>query len=227
MSIKTSLMRAGEELLPFIAFAIRQRAMRAKMLGDDTPGSADMFAQYCTLGEKELEKRLLEERERAKALDEKTFRMTLALSVGLPALGVMLATLPGDLGSSMARLLIQGAISFLLVLFVVASGYLAIASQRGLPTFGYGTAFRLAVKAAHHPSKVHADALLRQEVANQVRQMRNEAAFQTLRNGVVMICLVLVLNFLARIVSAGSGGMTTPRPGATADETRAEGRGAS
>jgi hypothetical protein len=70
------------------------------------------------------------------------------------------------------------------------------ASLRTLPTFGYGTGFKIDSKTADAPAEVYVDALLRQEKANQIRQVRNEAAFQALRNGFFLFGIVLILYLL-------------------------------
>ena len=74
-----------EELFPFghyYAYKRRQeQRIRSLKIEND-----EKFKPYLTLDEKRLRKRLKEEHERAARMDEKTFKFTLPLSLGLTLL---------------------------------------------------------------------------------------------------------------------------------------------
>lgn len=196
--------RAGEELFPFITYFINWTHLQATMNSDNPPAPPDTLANYRELAVSDLEKSILEEHERSKLLDEKTFKMTLSLALGLTILGSVTAVLLRNVGESTIATLMRFGLA-LSIFYIFVGGSIALSSLRTLPTFGYGTGFKIDVKRANAPVEVYIDALLRQEKANQIRQVRNEAAFQALRNGFVLFGIVLILYFLvlAGIIHAG------------------------
>jgi hypothetical protein len=174
------------------------------MNSDNPPAPPDTLANYRELAVSDLEKSILEEHERSKLLDEKTFKMTLSLALGLTILGSVTAVLLRNVGESTIATLMRFGLA-LSIFYIFVGGSIALSSLRTLPTFGYGTGLKIDVKRANAPVEVYIDALLRQEKANQIRQVRNEAAFQALRNGFVLFGIVLILYFLvlAGIIHAG------------------------
>lgn len=75
-------------------------------------------------------------------------------------------------------------------IFALLSGLIAVRALTTLPTYGYGTSFT--AKAAD--KLVVARALMAQEIINTLRQVRNEAAYQCLRNA--LCCLVIAVTLL-------------------------------
>ena len=61
----------------------------------------------------------------------------------------------------------------------------SICALRTLPSYGYGTRFLL--DQSVDPPQILADALARQETMNVVRHLRNEAAYQAMRNGLLFL----------------------------------------
>jgi hypothetical protein len=185
---------AIEWLLPFVAYLIRRHYIQQRLDSDPT-ALPETVATYSKLNSDELEKRLSQEHERAKALDEKTFKMTLSLALGMTILGSAVAVLVKDLGDAPVAIVMQWGVSITLF-YILAGGFLALTSLATLPTYGYSTGFKAEVKTASAPIDIYVDALLRQEAVNQIRQLRNEAAFQSLRNGSIVFAFVLLLYFL-------------------------------
>ena len=175
-----------EEICPYPFYIcrgakLRRRASSVGVLTDPN------LAKYQSLSSDDLRERLGEEHFRARAMDEKTFKLTLSFSIGLSILGLTTSSLVNTVSCALvqtALILILGAGT----LNVLAAAFLALGALRTLPTYGYGTAFLLKARARADRERVLlADALLRQETMNQVRHLRNEAAYQGLRNGVVMV----------------------------------------
>jgi hypothetical protein len=165
------------------------------MLGAGAPETEEIVSFYRLLPEDQLRERILEERDRAKSLDEKTSHMTLAFTLALAVVGAAAALVKGLTPSASIVLINIGII--ISAIYILLGGCLALAGLRTLPQFGYGTGFRIAVKEASDLRHVYVDHLLRQEKANQLRQIRNEAAFQSLRNGFVVFVVVLIIYLLA------------------------------
>ena len=86
--------------------------------------------------------RLEEERERASAMDEKTFKLPLSLSVGLTVLGSTAAFLTKVISSATIQTLLTIVIGIGLS-YVLAAGFVALGALRTFPTYGYGTQFLL------------------------------------------------------------------------------------
>ncbi len=167
------LSRTTEELLPFIYYLARARRHRLRCEKADILKDP-AFANYGSLSSDQLNGRLKEERARASATDDKTFRLTLSLSVGLTVLGSSAALVIG--AATLPSVKIALAIIIGLALFyVMSAGFVAIGALRTLPSYGYGTQFLLQQQKGS--TDVLAEALARQEIMNTIRHLRNETAF--------------------------------------------------
>lgn len=187
--------RIAEELFPFGHYLVHSR--RKKRLCDSKDILCEPeFANYETLFTWQLKHRLKDEHQRASAMDEKTFKLTLSLSIGLMVLGSMAAFLTKAVSSATIQ-----TISTILIcsglLYVLFAGFVALGALRTLPSYGYGTQFLLRQK---DDQKVLADALARQETMNIIRHLRNETAYQSLRNGIWLLLFVGILIFAAEML---------------------------
>ncbi|MYG65100.1 MAG: hypothetical protein F4206_00005 [Gammaproteobacteria bacterium] len=180
--------RIFEEIFPFFQYIINSNILRKKSGRKDILSFPE-FQEYVNLSEEQLTIRLKEERERAAFIDDKTFKLTLSLSIGLSILGLTAAFLAKAFFADVVILIFGIGIFYILV-----AGFLALGALRTIPSFGYGTDFML--KSQDNPLSVLADSLARQETMNLIRHLRNEAAFQTLRNGLFMIFLGIFLFIL-------------------------------
>ena len=192
-----SLSAIFEEVFPFAYYICRCRRLRRRA---ETVGILihDDFANHEKLSPDELRSRLQEEHTRARAMDEKTFKLTLSFSLGLTIVG--LAT--SSLVSTLSCVTLKAILALVLgvgTLFVLAGAFLALGALRTLPSYGYGTAFLLAARQAENGHTVVAEALARQETMNTVRHLRNEAAYQALRNGLVLVLCGLWLFLFALV----------------------------
>ena len=185
-NLKSIAVRLFEEFLPFVANFINRRKLekRLETLPEDT------VSEYRLVPIGELEERLSEEGQRANDLDEKTTKMTLAftLSLGILGAGVGMAN---HLPAFFALPITIGALAS--AAYILTGGWLALAGFRTLPRFGYGTSFRAERRNASDPLQLLVEHLLRQETQNQIRHVRNEAAFQCLRNGFLVFGTTLIV----------------------------------
>ena len=180
-----SLSTIFEEVCPFVHYVFRCRRLRRRAEAVDildNPG----FAKYGKLSRDELTERLGEEHTRARILDEKTFKLTLSFSVGLTIVGLATSSLIDSVSGETLQVILASFLG-LGTLFVLAAAFLALGALRTLPAYGYGTGFLLTLQQTENRHKVLADALARQEAMNTVRHLRNEAAYQALRNGLVLV----------------------------------------
>jgi hypothetical protein len=180
--------RIAEEIFPFAFYLIRAQRQRWRCDSSDLLKDAT-FKSYATLSTEQLSERLKEERARAVALDDKTFKLTLSLSVGLTLVGSTAAVLIKMVTSTTIQITLTAIISLALI-YVLLAGFVALGALRTLPTYGYGTQFLL---QEHADSAVAADALARQELMNSIRLLRNETSYQALRNGLILLFLGLMI----------------------------------
>ena len=183
--------RFCEEIFPFGQYIgnvkrLRKRCKRTDILREE------MFIEYETLENDLLERRLEEERQRASALDEKTFKFTLSLSVGLTVLGSTAAFFAKGVWADAVV-----AIIGIGIFFVLGAGFLALGALRTLPSYGYGTQFFL--QKRENEKMILAGALARQETTNQIRHLRNETSYQALRNGLLLIFGGIALIFVTEV----------------------------
>ena len=189
--------RIAEELFPIPHYLVRSR--RKKRLCDSRDILCEPeFANYETLFTWQLQHRLKDEHQRASAMDEKTFKLTLSLSIGLTVLGSIAAFLTKAVSSATIQTISTILICFG-VLYVLLAGFVALGALRTLPSFGYGTQFLLRQKKDEQ--KVLADALARQETMNIIRHLRNETAYQTLRNGLWLLFVGIVIFATALVLT--------------------------
>lgn len=189
--------RISEELFPFPHYILRSRCKRKLCDCKDILGK-DRFAEYETLSIQQLEDRLKDEHQRASFMDEKTFKLTLALSVGLTILGLTSIYLNTDIPYAGAQKVFAVSIG-LGLLYVLAAGFLALGALRTRSIYGYGTEFVLKLQQQTNKQETLADALARQETMNLIRHLRNETACQALRNGLFFLFLTVFLIFVTML----------------------------
>jgi hypothetical protein len=177
------LSRIVEELFPFPYYFVNKARQWRRCESDGILNDA-AFTGYSTLSPDQLTKRLEEERARATAMDEKTFKLTLSLSVGLTVLGSTAALLLKTVSSATVQTLLAVMIG-LSLLYVLAAGFVALGALRTFRSYGYGTQFLL--QRQEDAQNILADALARQEIANNIRHLRNETAYQAVRNGLSLL----------------------------------------
>ena len=193
----------AEELVPFVYYAVRSRRLLRKCVCKNILKHSE-FAGFTTLSVCQLKDRVEEEHRRASAMDEKTFKLTLSLSVALTVLGSM--------GALVTRVLSSAAVEVVLTIlfgvglfYVLAAGLTAVGALRTRKSYGYGTQFLLKQQEEDAQTAL-ADALARQETMNLVGHLRNESAYQALRNGLVLLFVgILLFSMTLTVHSMRSG----------------------
>lgn len=183
------LARLVEEIFPFLPYLTRARQLQQRRECRDILKQR-AFVDYVSLSVEQLNERLKEERARASALDDKTFKLTLSLSVGLTVLGITATFLIKLVASPSFQVLLTVIIGVVLF-YVLSAGFVALGALRTLPSYGYGTEFLLQQRVG--TLNVIAEALARQELMNTIRHLRNETAYQALRNGLILLFGSLLL----------------------------------
>ncbi len=167
----------------------------AKGLGDfAAPCGEGKYKCYWSLSSQQLSDRLFEEHERGRAIDEKTLRFTFVISIALTILGAAAGYLTTALEKEPLKYLVVSAAG-ISVLYTITGGLLALGALKTLPRYGYGTQFLLC--GDQKLAKVRA--LAAQEEINIVRQLRNEAAYQCIRNGFAALLFSVGMFFIALV----------------------------
>lgn len=179
-----------EEILPFLQFLGVKSKLEARSNADEILTRPE-YSEYSSLEASALLQRIEEEHRRGALIDDKTFKLTLSLSIGLAVLGSASALILKALASQEMKILV-GSLLTVGVAYVLTAGFLALTSLRTLPSYGFGTTFLLQRKADDE-SEIVATALARQETSNLLRHARNEAAYMTLRNGFLLLFVACVL----------------------------------
>ena len=191
--------RIWEEVFPFDSYRRNVKRLKSRLDRKDILRK-DGYTEFEILSVDQLEQRLDEERQRAVALDEKTFKLTLSFTLGLTILGLTAVFLAEGVSSNAVETVIGIGI-----LFVLGAGWVALTALRTAPSYGYGTHFLLHLRKHENKQTVLADALARQETMNQIRHLRNETSFQALRNGLVLIFAGIILFFVAAVYESAEG----------------------
>jgi hypothetical protein len=152
---------------------------------------------YCSAKPSDLEEALLAQQARAITLDEKTFRHAGSIATALTVASAATTAVAQLLLSPFWKMVVTVS-TFPAIFYVMAGGLLGIAAARTLPGYGTGIRFKIeqAAEALARKPYVLAEALACQERMNNIRVARNEAAFMSIRNGLLLIgvaiCAVLL-----------------------------------
>ncbi len=187
--MRNLILRILEEAFPFLFFIKNKTGIFKKL--NDTNNVTLKAKEYSSLSVDNLVERIQEEHERAVKIDDKTSKFTLGLSVSLTVLaaasGSFVKFIPKNDYASIVSITCGIASIYMLL-----AGITALGALKTLPTYGYGT---------HHLINTNKDgvsylseALYAQERMNIIRQLRNESAYQSLRNGFFMLLFALSIS---------------------------------
>lgn len=179
--------RAFEEAFPIFAFLINKR--RIMKAASNNALVAEKSQPYAALDEGCLKDRIAEEHERATKIDDKTSKFTLGLSVSLTVLAAASGAFAKLVPSNPYAGLVSIACGFASI-YMLLAGVIALGALKTLAVYGYGTQHVLSQKASG--VSYLSQALYAQEKMNVVRHLRNEAAYQSLRNGFLVLLVALI-----------------------------------
>ena len=181
--------RVFEETFPIFPFLKYKNSILKKI--NNVEETASKSERYKELGSDSLNIRIKEEHERAIKIDEKTFKFTLGLSISLTVLAAASGSFVKFSPSNSYSVYIS-IIFGISSLYMLMAGITALGAIKTLATYGYGTDHFLNQKKIG--DSYLAEALYAQERMNIIRQLRNESAYQSLRNGFLMLFIALGLS---------------------------------
>ena len=184
-------MRLFEETLPFLYYLNFRRQQLRRASGPTSN------LKIIELPVEESKKYLEREHDRGRALDEKTFKLAGSASLAQTIIGSLSVVVSTDTGLAHEGLRLAFVVS---VVFAVMSGLISLGALRTLPLYGYGAAH---LKKVENEGQTHlAEMCARQGVMNILRHGRNELAFMSLRNGIIVLSIAWVLVYAIRVYSA-------------------------
>lgn len=181
--------RIFEELFPFIYRSIYVRKIERRIQNEPERNN-DLYSK---LEVDELNNRIEQEHTRARLLDEKTYKMTLSLTIGLILVNSTFAFLIKEINYESLQM-ISIVLLWISIFYLLISGYIALSSLRSLATYGYGTIHLINYKETG--KSILTKALNLQEETNIIRHLNNESSFQCLRNGFLLLFPVFAIFFL-------------------------------
>ncbi|SDG10659.1 hypothetical protein SAMN05216571_104290 [Onishia taeanensis] len=187
--------RAFEEALPLFAFLRNKRKIMIDV--SDEALVAEKSAPYAALDEGCLKDRIEEEHERATKIDEKTSKFTLGLSVSLTVLAAASGAFAKFVPANPYAGLVSIACGFASI-YMLLAGVTALGALKTLAVYGYGT--QHALRQKNGGVSYLSQALYAQERMNVVRHLRNEAAYQSLRNGFLVLLVALIGSLVGLII---------------------------
>ena len=178
-----------EEVFPFVFFNLRKNKKLNEASNFDNVEHREVVEKYADLPHKEVCERLNEEHERGKTIDEKTVKFTVTISLATAMLGTAGSVILKSV-SSPELVLVISLLLACSVFYTFSGGLLALGALKTLPTYGYGSTFRI---KKNKDDAVALSALVSQEKVNNTRHLRNEAAYQCLRNGFILLLCALTI----------------------------------
>lgn len=187
------ILRFVEEIFPFVSYFVRSYRQRRRSQSTEILSKKE-FADYINITEAKVKERLDEEHQRALTINEKTSKFTISFSMALTFVGATIAFLKTIILPEATQMMLSVLINLLIFLglfYCIMAGLVALGALRTAPRYGYGTSLLLEQNTRR--KEILAESLARQEVINIVPHLRNEAAFQSLRNGLLLFVVVIVI----------------------------------
>ena len=196
--------RVITEIFPYVIYNKLKKKM-SRLEGNDEILKKPEYSRFIELDTDKLCKRLDDEDQRASAINEKTYKMALTLSVAMTIIGYSLTEVSDKIQHPVVEFIFFGLI-VIGIFYSLVSAVIALGALRTEPYYGNTT--QLLLEPNVERQRLLADCLARTEVRNLRRQHRNEATYMGLRNGNVLFLTALVLFVLSLSVSFFSGSGT-------------------
>lgn len=186
-----------EEIFPIVYILYKNKILKNLKKDQEIPENIN---SYLELNEKQLTNRLLEEHDRASKIDDKTSKFTLALSLSLTILSAI-----NSIFIKLFYIKISLFTKFISILCLLSSIYMLLASiiavsaYKTLPKYGYGTDYLLEIRKMG--KKAIAKNLVSQEKMNIIRHMKNEASYQCIRNGLLLLLITFFITLIYFIIN--------------------------
>ncbi len=192
--------RLLEEVLPFIYYYKNRRNILAAASDRELINNDGSLSNYSDLSSCTINNRIKEEHDREQIIDEKTVKFTFTSTIAL--------TLLSSISTFISKTITQGGfqswsitLSAISVLYMLFGGLISLGALTTLPRYGYGTCYQIKAKI---DQKIKIYALAAQEKVNSVRHIRNEAAYQCIRNGLLLLIvsvIVTLFGFFTTIIN--------------------------
>lgn len=184
--------RTWPELLPFLAYWRVKRLLDKRRDGDGILTRKE-YKCYSGLRVDQLRARVESELGRGDDLDDKTFRLSFALSFGLAVFGIAGGiTIEGSIRASVPVIWAAIGCGSLAAAYLWTAAVLAAGALESIPSYGESSEDLLQDKMeeATEVSARYAGNLAKQEIVNLNRHNRNNATYMCLRNALIWLALL-------------------------------------
>ena len=194
-----------QHVFPFFTYWVVKRRLDERRASDSIL-ERDEYSDYAQLSPGELDGRLSEEHERTEKLEDKTFRLSFALTFGLAIFGLG-SGLTIDRGLEVGHpvLWVLIGLGTASAIYFWAAALLAAGALESVTMYGLGTHRLILAKDMEDGllAILYAKDLACQELVNLNRHNRNNATYMSLRNGLILLLAVGVVALIA-FVSEGA-----------------------
>ena len=163
---------------------------KLRLLDDEEILDREEYSQFTEIVLEDLQMQLNRENERASAINEKTYKMGLSLSIALAITGYALTALPDQISYSVAKTCISVPIIFS-VFYFMAAGVTALGSIKTERIYGFTA--QILLLGEDEQQQCFAKCLAQSEVMNNIRHLRNEAVYQCLHRGYYLLVVAIAL----------------------------------
>ena len=193
-----------ERIFPFFTYWAAKRKLDERR-DSESILERDEYSEYTQLPPDELDGRLREEHERTERLEDKTFRLSFAITFGLAIFGVGSGLTIGDgLGLESPTLWVLVSLVAGAAIYFWSAALLAAGALESVSMYGIGTQRLVWAKdkTDRELAALYAKDLACQELVNLNRHNRNNATYMSLRNGLLLLLGIGVLALIEFVRAA-------------------------
>lgn len=204
MTAKTLWLNVVQQILPFLEYWRAKRKLDERRASESIL-ERDEYSEYAQLPPDELDGRLREEHERTERLEDKTFRLSFAITFGLAIFGVGSGLTIGDgLGIDGLTLWVLVSLVVGVAIYFWSAALLAAGALESVSTYGIGTQRLVWAKdkTDRELATLYAKDLACQELVNLNRHNRNNATYMSLRNGLLLLLGIGVIALIEFVRAA-------------------------
>ena len=204
MTAKTLWLNVVQQILPFLEYWRAKRKLDERRASESILERGE-YSEYAQLPPDELDGRLREEHERTERLEDKTFRLSFAITFGLAIFGVGSGLTIGDgLGIDGLTLWVLVSLVVGVAIYFWSAALLAAGALESVSTYGIGTQRLVWAKdkTDRELATLYAKDLACQELVNLNRHNRNNATYMSLRNGLLLLLGIGVIALIEFVRAA-------------------------
>lgn len=200
MNIRGYIANIVEEIVPFASLSINLSKVMSNF-DDDRNKQFASYDKFLSLPLERLTEYMKWEQDRAKMIDEKSNRMTTFVAVSFTVIGLVSGFLPKEVEATGLDVLVKLAL-FIASTYLLIGGLISLSNARTQPLYGVGLRFISNLKSSKFKKKEIMSAIAHQVMVNNKRGLRNEAAYQSIRNGIFAFFISIEMYVLGKAIAS-------------------------